>query len=62
MYGCAPRPGGRYCVNALRTRLDSIDTVNKNQPCFVLHSKLYRTSINASVNSIKEYAAMHAAK
>ena len=38
MYGCAPRPEGGYCVDALRTRFDSIDKVNRNQPCFVLHS------------------------
>jgi len=30
-YGCIPRPGGRtrYCVDALRTRFDSIDTVKR---------------------------------
>ena len=28
-FGCIPRPGGRYCVDSLKTRFDSIAEVRE---------------------------------
>ena len=63
MYGCIPHPGGRtrYCVDALRTRFDSIDAVKRFSLIF-LHIEFYRTSVDVSVNSIEEYAAIVASE